>query len=73
MAFFILPMKIFQKVQIGPVNLQQLVNLMLIFRLWGPPVTVAPPKQEKKVFGKKNYAFDSNDSYNAITIKEKVK
>ena len=30
-------------------------------RLLGPPVTVAPPKQEKKVFGKKNYAFDSND------------
>lgn len=42
-------------------------------KLLGPPVTVAPPKQEKKVFGKKNYAFDSNDFYNAITIKEKVK
>lgn len=37
-------------------------------RLLGPPVTVAPPKQEKKVFGKKNYAFDSNDSYNEIVI-----
>ena len=47
---------------------------MLIFELLGPPVTVAPPKQEKKVFGKsfeKNYAFDSNDSYNEITIKIK--
>ena len=42
-------------------------------RLLGPPVTVAPPKQEKK-FLEKIYAFDSNDFYNAITIiVEKVK
>ena len=40
-------------------------------RLLGPPFTVAPPKQEKKVFGKKNYAFDSNDYNNKITIKDK--
>ena len=39
-------------------------------RLLGPPFTVAPPKQEKKVFGK-NYAFDSNDYNNKITIKDK--
>ena len=40
-------------------------------RLLGPPVTVAPPKQEKKVFGK-NYAFDSND-FVKNNDKEKVK
>ena len=40
-------------------------------RLLGPPFTVAPPKQEKSF--EKIYAFDSNDFYNAITIKEKVK
>ena len=45
---------------------------MLIFELLGPPVTVAPPKQEKK-FLEKIYAFDSNDFYNEITIKEKSK
>ena len=39
-------------------------------RLLGPPVTVAPPKQEKKVL-EKIYAFDSNDYNNKITIKEK--
>ena len=43
-----------------------------MYKLLGPPVTVAPPKQEKK-FLEKIYAFDSNDFYNAITIKEKVK
>ena len=41
-------------------------------KLLGPPVTVAPPKQEKKVFGKKNYAFDSND-FVKNNDKEKVK
>ena len=44
-------------------------------RLLGPPVTVAPPKQEKKVFEKsfeKNYAFDSND-FVKNNDKEKVK
>ena len=44
-------------------------------RLLGPPVTAAPPKQEKKVL-EKIYAFDSNDSYNEITIivrKSKIK
>ena len=39
-------------------------------RLLGPPVTVAPPKQEKK-FLEKIYAFDSNDYNNKITIKDK--
>ena len=42
-----------------------------MYKLLGPPVTVAPPKQEKTVFGKKNYAFDSNDYNNKITIKDK--
>ena len=41
-----------------------------MYKLLGPPVTVAPPKQEKK-FWKKIYAFDSNDYNNKITIKDK--
>ena len=41
-------------------------------RLLGPPVTVAPPKQEKKVL-EKIYAFDSNDSYNKNNDKRKIK
>ena len=40
-------------------------------RLLGPPVTVAPPKQEKK-FLEKIYAFDSND-FAKNNDKEKVK